>query len=169
MDIFICDRSIFCQFDFRTVEDAGPYNAWKDAFSFLRTYRQKNGLISIIACDGQKKKLSKKKMPLRGVSPSAEGDRRLCLRLPQAFEKAWAKLQKRRRSFVPHLFADIVSGWSLYLSVNNPRGLAAGTACPQAHKSINVLYNCNIYVNLLFNILHYIYIYDIISCNYNNT
>ena len=38
MDIFICDRSIFCQFDFRTVEDAGPYNAWKDSFSFLRTY-----------------------------------------------------------------------------------------------------------------------------------
>ena len=56
MDIFICDRSIFCQFDFRTVEDAGPYNACKDAFSFLRTYRQKNGLISIIACYGQKKK-----------------------------------------------------------------------------------------------------------------
>ena len=26
MDIFICDRSIFCQFDFRTVEDAGPYS-----------------------------------------------------------------------------------------------------------------------------------------------
>ena len=26
MDIFICDRSIFCRFDFRTVEDAGPYS-----------------------------------------------------------------------------------------------------------------------------------------------
>ena len=56
MDIFICDRSIFCQFDLRTVEDAGPYNAWKDAFSFLRTYRHKNGLISIIVCYRQKKK-----------------------------------------------------------------------------------------------------------------
>ena len=37
---------------------------------------------------GAKKKLSKKKAPFGGVSPSAEGDQRLCLWKPQAFEKA---------------------------------------------------------------------------------
>ena len=48
MDIFICDQSIFCQFDLRTVEDAGPYNARKNAAPFFRAYREKHGLIPII-------------------------------------------------------------------------------------------------------------------------
>ena len=48
IDVFICDLSVFCQFDLRTVEDAGPYNAREDTLSLFRTYREKHGLVSII-------------------------------------------------------------------------------------------------------------------------
>ena len=48
IDVFICDLSVFCQLDLRTVEDAGPYNTRKDALPFFRAYREKHGLISII-------------------------------------------------------------------------------------------------------------------------
>ena len=36
----------------------------------------------------RKEKALQKESAVEGISPSAEGDRRLCLRLPQAFEKA---------------------------------------------------------------------------------
>ena len=48
MEIFIRDLTVFCQFDFWTVEDAGPYNAREDTTSFFRAYREKHGLILII-------------------------------------------------------------------------------------------------------------------------
>ena len=47
-DVFISDLSVFCQFDLRTVEDAGPYNTRKNAAPFFRAYREKHGLIPII-------------------------------------------------------------------------------------------------------------------------
>ena len=48
IDVFICDLSVFCQFDLRTVEDAGPYNVREDTLSLFCAYREKHGLISII-------------------------------------------------------------------------------------------------------------------------
>ena len=47
-DVFISDLSVFWQFDLRTGEDAGPYNAREDTTSFFRAYREKHGLILII-------------------------------------------------------------------------------------------------------------------------
>ena len=44
--------------------------------------------LFLLPIAGAKKKLCKKKAPFGGISPSAEGDRRLCLWKPQAFEKA---------------------------------------------------------------------------------
>ena len=48
VDVFIRDLSVFCQFDLRTVEDAGPYNTRKNTAPFFRAYREKHGLIPII-------------------------------------------------------------------------------------------------------------------------
>ena len=44
--------------------------------------------LFLLPIAGTKEKAKQKENAVWGISPSAEGDRRLCLRKPQAFKKA---------------------------------------------------------------------------------
>ena len=153
MDIFICDRSIFCQFDFRTVEDAGPYNAWKDSFSFLRTYCEVAFLWPFL--------LLKNKVPTnRFIGLWELFLQKWCLRkgfgafylAQQAQRKSFAKRKRRYGEFRPLRRATKATrlgcappfekgGLKLQKSVG--RGLApavAGTARPRGRLKITKIH-----------------------------
>ena len=44
--------------------------------------------LFLLPIAGTKEKAKQKENAVKGISPPAGGDRRLCLRLPQAFKKA---------------------------------------------------------------------------------
>ena len=56
--------------------------------------------LFLLPIAGTKEKAKQKENAVKGISPSAEGDRRLCLWKPPPFEKGGRKLQKTRRVVV---------------------------------------------------------------------
>ena len=74
------------------------YNVYKKALALF-----------LLPIAGTKEKAKQKENAVWGISPSAEGDQRLCLWKPPPFEKGGRKLSKRRGVVVLATFLPILS------------------------------------------------------------
>jgi len=68
---------------------AGSGSKVGTCFCFYRAFViKKASALFLLPIKGTKEKAKQKENAVEGISPSAEGDQRLCLWIPQAFEKA---------------------------------------------------------------------------------